>query len=437
MLRPSPIALSSVVAVLVLAAALAPSIEAQGVSEAQGKVVDREGNPVAGAVVTFRAGANTANEYSGATNAKGRYFVQGLYTPKEDESWFITIEKEGMLPVQVRVESRTVNRVLVGDIMEEPLSFEEKVPPIKIRPLGNATVDFTMAPAEAVQAEAKQPAAGLIDPATGAAAAEAQAEPPKKDPWDEGARLAGAGELEAAAEAFGKAVEEEPEAAERHEALAKVLYRLERKDAALAAAKRAVELAPEGVGPRMVVYSVQVSQEDWDGARATLDAARQVAPTDVRVLEQMAFVAERTDRPDDALAAYTAIIEIDPTNTDAWAALGGLHAQAGRSTESEAAYGKVAELAPDSAYKTFYNIGALIMNRDERTDADMRRAIDAFRRAIEIKPDYAEAQRQLGFALLNVADRAGAKQALQAYLELRPDAPDAGQMRAIVQSLSK
>ena len=46
-------------------------------------------------------------------------------------------------PVEVRIESRTVNRVLVGDPMTTKLRPGKKPPPIPIRPLGKATVHGT------------------------------------------------------------------------------------------------------------------------------------------------------------------------------------------------------------------------------------------------------------------------------------------------------
>jgi regulator of sirC expression with transglutaminase-like and TPR domain len=83
----------------------------------------------------------------------------------------------------------------------------------------------------------------------------------------------------------------------------------------------------------------------------------------------------------------------------------------------------------------FFNIGALIMNRSTRTEEETAKAIEAFRKAIEVKPDYAVAHKQLAFALLGTGDRSGAKMELQAYVQHAPDAPDAAQMKSLAEAM--
>ena len=75
------------------------------------------------------------------------------------------------------------------------------------------------------------------------------------------------------------------------------------------------------------------------------------------------------------------------------------------------------------------------MNRSTRTEEETGKAIDAFRKAIEVKPDYAEAHKQLAFALLGAGDRSGAKMELQAYVQHAPDAPDAAQMKSLAEAM--
>jgi Flp pilus assembly protein TadD len=85
----------------------------------------------------------------------------------------------------------------------------------------------------------------------------------------------------------------------------------------------------------------------------------------------------------------------------------------------------------------FFNIGALIMNKDDRGEADTQRAIGAFRKAIELKPDYREAHKQLAYALLGAGDRAGAVAELEECVRLDPNAPDSSQMKALLKSLQR
>jgi len=414
---------------------------AQGASEASGTILDGEGNGVPGLAVTFRPQGNPSMVYTGKTNKKGKYYVSGLFTPKEDDMWDITVEGEGWVPINVRVESRTVNRVLVGDIMEAKLPFGGKVPEIMIRPMGKAKVDFTVVPEnEAMEAarqkqledaQAKAVEAGADPDEVAAAAA------PQRDPWAEALTLVNDGNLEDSVDLFVEAIEAKPEDAERHASYAKVLYGLERYDDAAAAARQALELNPERVDARQVLASALVESGDLEGAKVTLEQAIELAPEDVGLYERLAYVAGEAGDEAGAIAAYESIIEFDSYNVNAWMALGGLYSQNGDPAKSEMAYQKVADLDPADAYQTFYNLGALIMSRDDRTDADTLRAIDAFRKAIEIKPDYAQAYQQLAFALLGIGDRPGALKALEDFVRVAPNSPDADRMKGLIATLKK
>jgi Flp pilus assembly protein TadD len=79
----------------------------------------------------------------------------------------------------------------------------------------------------------------------------------------------------------------------------------------------------------------------------------------------------------------------------------------------------------------------LTESKDVLTDVDNKRAVEAFRKAVEIKPDYAEAWRRLAFASLRTGDLAGARNGLEQYIALSPEAPDAAQVKAMLNSLPK
>jgi len=154
-------------------------------------------------------------------------------------------------------------------------------------------------------------------------------------------------------------------------------------------------------------------------------------------LQQMAYVADEAGDIDAAIEANEGVVAVDPQNTDAWMALGDLYAGTGQLEKSEQAYERVVELAPDNAHQIFYNLAALLSNKPDRTDAENRKAIDLLNRAMELKPDYAQAHKQLAFLQLGVGDRASARDSLEHYLQLAPDAPDAENMQNLLRTLDK
>ena len=405
----------------------------QGVSEADGKVVDRDGNPVADAVVTFYSASKPETKYSAKSNKKGRYFVTGMFSAVEEERWFMSCEAPGLAPVEVRVESRTVNRVLVGDIMTAKLRAGKAAPDIVIRPLGKATVDWTLAPLEDLEAEVKQQAAAAAEAA--AAAASEQAAAPGKDPWLEALTLASAGSLEESVDLFRKAVAGEPENAERHETFAKILYRLEQDEEAEAEARRAVEIDPKRVESHLILFNVCDRRGDMKKARTVLDAALAAVPGDTRLLMRSGYVSRAAGDRAAATAAYKQVTEISPGNAEAWLELADLYAAAGDLTASEKAYQKVVDIDPAGAHQTYYNLGATIVKRSDASEADTRRAISAFRKALEIRPDYARAVQELAIALITVGERDAARETLQTFVTKYPQSADVPAMKALLQSL--
>jgi tetratricopeptide (TPR) repeat protein len=420
----------TIMGLAIVTLATVPAI-AQGVSEANGSVVDREGNPIQGAVVTFQAKSNPEVPYAGKTNKKGRYFVSGLFTGKEDDVWIMDCKADGLVPVEVRVESRTVNRVLVGDPMTAKLRPGKKAPEIPIRPLGKATVEWKMAPAEEGEAEVQAAA----EAAAAEAAAAAGEEAPGKDPWVEALTLASAGSLEESVELFQEAVEAEPADAERHETFAKILYRLERYDEAESEANKSVEIEPLRVESHMVLFNVYDARGDLAQAKSVLEAAQQAAPRDTRILLRLGYVANEMGDTDGAIAAYTRVTEVNPEHAEAWLSLANLHADAGHLEESEQAYQKVVEIDPEGAHQTYYNLGATIIKRNSRSEADTHRAIEAFRKALELKPDYARAAQELAFALIGLGDKDGARKVLQSFVDNNPDSPDTPRMKSLLRTL--
>ncbi len=401
--------LAAAVAAL-LAAGLAHGI---AVSEAKGKVVDAEGQPVVGAVIIFTQASPPKTSYEGKTDKRGNFWVPNLlYSPPGD--WEIQIRAEGFYTGKVKVVSRTADRTLLGE-------FESKVrvggPPLQVRiaGLGEVTLDFDLSTEQdalPVQASAE-------------------------DPYDVGRAKMQAGDFAGAVEALEKAVEAAPEDVERRQVLAYCFLKADRVPEAEAQAARAAAIAPDKPGPNLILAEIYKAKGDNAGAWEAIQKERSLAPDNVRVLERVASLAEEMGRTPEALAANEAITRLQPDHAEAWVSLGSLYAEAGKADLSEQAFRKVVELDPANAAQTFYNIGAVIANKADLSDADNRKAIDAFRRAVELKPDYAAAHRELGFSLLRVGDAEGCRKTLERYLALEPGAPDAPDIQATVKSLTK
>ncbi len=403
-------------AALVLLAAL-PAFGQAAVSEAKGKVQDSEGKPVAGATITFTLSVPPGTSYAEKSDRKGNYYFPNLlYHPPG--IWKVQIQAEGFNVAKVKVTSRTGDKTLLGDPFETKLRSGGPPVEVKISGLGEATVDFVLSHEEAA-----------TQAATAAAAAE--------DPWDQARGRVQSGDLEGSVDFFKKAIEARPDDAERRQLFAYALWKLDRMGEAEAQALKARQIAPDRPGTNLILAEIYKSNGDNDRAWTALQKERELAPDKVHVLALYASLATELGRADDAIGADEAITRIQPDNAEAWVALGSLYAQKGEHDKSEQAFRKVVELDPAKAYQTFYNIGVVIANKPDLGEAENRKAMEAFRKAVELKSDYAAAHRELAFALLRANDRAGALTELEQYLKLDPSAADAADVRATIKSLRK
>ncbi len=408
------------ICVLVAGLAAADLRAQQGACEVRGSAKDGSKKGIAGVRITLTNTKQANLTYSRETDKRGDFWFSGVAYHEAAREWRLSAEKEGFVPLRARVEIRASDKTLVQEF-ETNLGRDNPAVEFPVRAFGDVRVDVTLV-AESEVAAAPPPAAA---PAGEAAA----------DPFAQALESARRGDLEGSVRFFEAAVEAAPDDPERREAFAKVLYRLDRVAEAEAQAGRAVAAAPERASAHLLHGDLLAAQREYARAAEAFARVRSLEPDNVGVLERMAWLANETGKLDEAIAANEAIVARVPEKAEAWAALGDLYSRKGRPDRAEQAYRKVVEIDPKNAYKTFFNIGVLIESRSRLTDEDNRKAIEAFRKAIEIEPAYAPAHRHLAYALLRAGDLEGAKGEFSSYLRLAPDAADAAEIRAMLESL--
>lgn len=106
-----------------------------------------------------------------------------------------------------------------------------------------------------------------------------------------------------------------------------------------------------------------------------------------------------------------------------------LLARVKKTPEAQAELNKAAQLDPTQSGKFYYNLGAVLVNTGQ-IDASG----EAFKKAIDTDPNYADAQYQYGMYLMSKAQTTpdgkfipppGTIEAFQKYIELRPDGANA------------
>jgi tetratricopeptide (TPR) repeat protein len=191
-----------------------------------------------------------------------------------------------------------------------------------------------------------------------------------------------------------------------------------------------------------------VDAKQWDVAIESLTKAAELDAKQGAVWSQLAdaYVGKAQATPPEAAAyydkafdAYKKALEINPTDAGLYNNYALNLAKDKKLDEAKANLAKAAELDPPGAGKYYYNLGALLVNSGQN-DA----ALDEFKKAIDADPDYADAQYQYGVALSakatadasgKIVAPPGAVEALQKYLDLKPDGANAQSAKEMIAAL--
>lgn len=204
-----------------------------------------------------------------------------------------------------------------------------------------------------------------------------------------------------------------------------------------------------------------------DAAEADLKAALEKQPEMSDARYQLGLVYRRLERREEALAAFLVVAE-GTAEADlrgkAWLNVGELERAAGRPEKAIEAFQKAAEVVPALVPAVGPELAALYADQGntESAEAWLERvestggtdptvlfnlavahfnrkewdaAIAGFRRVVGVDPKFAEAYRDMGFALQVKGDNAGALENLRKYLVLKPDASDVEDIKTVIKAL--
>jgi len=177
--------------------------------------------------------------------------------------------------------------------------------------------------------------------------------------------------------------------------------------------------------------------KQWDAAIEAFSKANEMDPKQNVIWAQLAEAyvqssatktgAEQQAAMSKGLDAFTKALEIKPDDAAYHNSYALALAKDKKFPEAQAELAKAAQLDPPNAGKYFYNLGALLVNTGQSEPAGQ-----AFKKAIDLDPNYADAQYQYGMYLLGKAQvtpegkvipAEGTKEALEKYLQLKPNGP--------------
>ena len=204
-----------------------------------------------------------------------------------------------------------------------------------------------------------------------------------------------------------------------------VLLALRRPEEALARLERSAALDPTKprVHFQLAAALTNLGQEDraFEEFGKELETNEEPQVLKLALLNRSMLLGKKKDWAGSA-AELERALEVDPSQVPIYGDLATLYIQAGDLERARDALAR-GEAAGFVSAAHYYSLGARFYS-DERDEE----AVAAFRKAIELDPEMARAERSLAAAL----ERAGRPQEavahLKRYLELTPDAPDVDQV---------
>ncbi|MDX1388541.1 MAG: tetratricopeptide repeat protein [Acidobacteriota bacterium] len=204
-------------------------------------------------------------------------------------------------------------------------------------------------------------------------------------------------------------------------------------DKAAPVLEKAIGIAPERPRLHFQLAAARLAIGNVDGAIEAFGAEIGVnEDNEIRFMAHMnrSILLDQKKRFAEAAADLEAAIAIKDDNAMAYGDLARLYLQADEMDDALEAMRRGEERGFRSG-SLYFNAGARFYNAKDYEAAEA-----AFRKAIEIKPEMAEAHRSLASTLVQTDRSAEAAEHYRRYLELRPDAPDADEIRGHIESAS-
>jgi tetratricopeptide (TPR) repeat protein len=195
-----------------------------------------------------------------------------------------------------------------------------------------------------------------------------------------------------------------------HHLLAAVLFSQGEIQPARGHVESSLKKRPGNAAAQLLAARIARAAKDFDAALAHLDSLIAIAPQR-EVFVEKARTLDQAGLRSQAREAWQAILKIVPQNIEAAARLGRLAWEDGDTTFAAA----MLERAATSEAPVWFDLG--LVRQDLR---DHQGAAGAYRKALELKPDHAEAALNLGTVLQEAGDLDGAMRAYAAAYRLRP-----------------
>ena len=191
--------------------------------------------------------------------------------------------------------------------------------------------------------------------------------------------------------------------------------------------------------------NLYAQQKNYDEAITHFEAALTMAKMrNVPVIvARIADTYAAAGKYEEAEKSYKQAIELQPEVASVHSNFALALAKMGRVDEARVEFDKASELNPGGAAKNYFNLGTILYNQGTQ----MEDAEAAFKKCLEINPEYADAHFLTAQAMMSkvtldpetgaTISPEGLVEALQTYLELEPEGKYAGNAKMLLQTMAR
>ena len=182
---------------------------------------------------------------------------------------------------------------------------------------------------------------------------------------------------------------------------------------------RAIELNPNYAEALINRGLIRLSQENKLEALADLEVAHRLKPHINQIWDLVVGLKVEAQEYADAILLLINMIEIDPEDEKRLATLALCYQHLKDFDAAIEAYNKALAIKPDYA-EAFYNMGVILQEQGK-----LEETVEAYNKALAIKPDYADAYNNMGLVLQEQGKLEEAVEAYNKALAIKPDYADA------------
>jgi tetratricopeptide (TPR) repeat protein len=134
---------------------------------------------------------------------------------------------------------------------------------------------------------------------------------------------------------------------------------------------------------------------------------------------------------DRAITTLGQALKLKPDMVEAQFAVGECYFNQGDKEKAKEAFARSTELQPSNA-RAFYNLGIIYYRLDSLDEA-----LESFKKSMALEPGFSSAYYQTGLVSVKKGDLKAALQYFETFLKMEPDAPEAAQVKTMIEELKK